>query len=144
MDNLFLLSKMRTLASPVFTSGKLKLMIPHVNKCATNLVDYFAAALFYAGDKALLAPSIKGIKLLLQICGEFCVEFDIGLNAKKSYLMYFGKKASISCDVMLNDKVLNWSDECKYLGVILKSGKIFSCSVAERVKKFYRCANAIL
>ena len=24
--------KMRTLSSPVFTSGKLKLMVPHVNK----------------------------------------------------------------------------------------------------------------
>ena len=58
--------------------------------------------------------------------------------------MYFGKKASISCEVTLNGKVLTWSDECKYLGVILKCGKIFGCSISEKVKKFYRCANAIL
>ena len=29
------------------------------------------------------------------------------------------------------------------IGVSLKSGKCFNCSITERVKKFYRCANAI-
>ena len=33
--------------------------------------------------------------------------------------------------------------EWTYLGVSLKSGKSFGCSVTERIKKFYRCANAI-
>jgi len=32
--------KMRALVSPVFTSGKLKLMIPHIDKCGENLVDF--------------------------------------------------------------------------------------------------------
>jgi len=36
--------KVRTLVSPVFTSGKLKLMIPHIEKCAGNLDEMFAAA----------------------------------------------------------------------------------------------------
>ena len=93
---------------------------------------------------ALLAPSIKGLKVLLKICEDYCAEFDICLNAGKSYLLYFGKKASISCNVTLNGKILNWSQECKYLGVILKCGKTFGCSIYERVKKYYRCANAIL
>ena len=53
---------MRTLASPVFTSGKLKLMIPHVNKCATNLVDYFAAAA--ASGEVLEAKSVYGMMTL--------------------------------------------------------------------------------
>ena len=30
-----------------------------------------------------------------------------------------------------------------YLGVTLRSGKIFNCSITDRLKKFYRCANAI-
>ena len=28
---------MRTIVSPVFTSGKLKLMIPHIDKCGANI-----------------------------------------------------------------------------------------------------------
>ena len=81
---------------------------------------------------------------LLKICGDYCSEFDIGLNANKSQLMYFGKPAVVSCVVTLNGKALQWSSECKYLGVILKCGKIFGCSTVERVKKFYRCLNSIL
>ena len=33
---------MRTLVSPVFTSGKLKLMAPHIEKCADNMDELFA------------------------------------------------------------------------------------------------------
>ena len=105
---------------------------------------YFAAALFYADDMAILAPSVKGLTTLLEICGNYCVEFDICLNADKSQLMYFGKQTVVSFSVTLNGKALDWSNECKYLGVILKSGKVFGCSTVERVKKFYRCLNAIL
>ena len=34
-------------------------------------------------------------------------------------------------------------DEWTYLGVLLKSDSIFNCSVQERIKKFYKCANVI-
>ena len=37
-----------------------------------------------------------------------------------------------------------WLSEWTYLGDTLKSAKSFDCSVKERLKKFYRCANAIL
>ena len=32
------------MVSPVFTSGKLKMMVPHIEKCADNLDEVFAAA----------------------------------------------------------------------------------------------------
>ena len=31
-----------------------------------------------------------------------------------------------------------------YLGVTLKSAKVFDCMIKDRVKKFFQCANAIL
>ena len=104
----------------------------------------FAAALFYADDMAILAPSIKGLVTLLDCCNEYCLEFDIGLNAKKSKLLYFGKRTATLYNVTLNGNSLQWVDEWTYLGVNLKGAKIFDCSVKDRVKKFYRCANAIL
>ena len=58
------------------------------------VLDVFLAALLYADDMAVLAPSIKGLQALLDKCNDFCVEWDICLNAKKSKLMYFGKRCS--------------------------------------------------
>ena len=106
--------------------------------------EIFAAALFYADDMAILAPSIRGLERLLDICGTYCVEWDIGLNAVKPRSMYFGKRVTICHDVILNGKLIPWADEWSYLGVKLKSGKSFGCSITERVQKFYRCANTIL
>ena len=36
----------------------------------------FAAALFYADDIAILAPSIKGLEHLLSNCGEYCEKIE--------------------------------------------------------------------
>ena len=44
----------------------------------------FAAALFYADDMAVLAPSLKGLQKLLDACSAYCIEWDIKLNAKKN------------------------------------------------------------
>ena len=103
----------------------------------------FTAALFYADDMAILAPSIKALKTLLDICGQYCLDWDICLNASKSKLMYFGKPVNISFKIAFNGNEVEWASEWKYLGVTLRSGKIFSCSVTDRIKKFYRCANSI-
>ena len=104
----------------------------------------FAAAIFYADDMAILSPSIKGLEYLLNICGEYCAEWDICLNSKKSRNLYFGRRASISYTVTLNGNAVEWADEWVYLGITLRSSKSFNCSIVDRVKKFYRCTNAIL
>ena len=45
---------------------------------------------------------------------------------------------------MLNGKKIEWAEEWPYLGITLKSGNTFECSVTDRVKKFYRFVNVIL
>ena len=92
---------------------------------------------------AILAPSIKGLQHLLLICEAYCEEWDICLNAKKSRNLYFGKRTLISYTITLNGKKVDWADEWVYLGVTLRSSKRFDCSIHERIKKFYRCSNAI-
>ena len=104
----------------------------------------FAAALFYADDMAILAPSIRGLQQLLKICENYCREWDICLNDKKTKNLYFGKPTSNLFKPTLNGNEIEWVEEWTYLGVSLRSGKTFGCSVSERIKKFYRCANAIL
>ena len=104
----------------------------------------FAAAVFYADDMALMAPSLRGLQRLLDICSSFCLEWDICLNPRKTKNLYFGKRCKSLAQLSLDGKEIEWVEECKYLGVTLKSAKNFGCSVIDRVKKFYKCANAIL
>ena len=103
----------------------------------------FAAALFYADDMAIIAPSIKGLQALLDECVAYCCEWDICLNVKKTKCLYFGKKCEYLHNLTINGKNIDWVTEWSYLGVMLKSGISFNCSVSERIKKFYRCANSI-
>ena len=103
----------------------------------------FAGALFYADDMAIVSPSLRGLKTLLRICEDYCSEWDICLNAKKSKSLYFGKRIEVIHSIELNGKAVDWVDQWVYLGVTLKSAKTFDCSIKERLKKFFRCANAI-
>ena len=106
-------------------------------------LNHFAAALFYADDMAILAPSVRGLRSLLTICSEYCETWDICLNAKKSKCLYFGKQIDNLHEITLNGTLIEWVAEWIYLGVTLKSAKSFECCVKERIKKFYKCSNAI-
>ena len=107
-------------------------------------MNLFAAALFYANDMAILSPSLKGLQTLIDICGNYCSEWDICLNAGKTKNLYFGKRCTNLAKLTLDGKPMEWYDSCVYLGVTLKSHKQFNCSISDRIRKFYRCANSIL
>ena len=109
-----------------------------------HISSTFAAALFYADDMCILAPSMKGLQKMLIICGEYCEKWDIGLNAKKTKNMHFGKKLEPTHKLMLNGAEIEWVLEWKYLGFVLRSGRTFSCSVKDKLKSFYRSLNGIL
>ena len=107
------------------------------------ILSIFLAALIYADDMALLAPSVKGLCTLLEACNDYCTEWDICLNARKSKLIYFGKRCSNLFVPSLNDTPMEWVETCMYLGICLVSHHRFKCSVTDRIRKFYKCANAI-
>ena len=107
------------------------------------VMEVFMASLQYADDMALLSPSVKGLQRLLDECSNFCSDWDICLNEKKSKLLYFGKSCNNLFAPCLEGKPLEWVTSWEYLGVKVVSGSQFCCSSSERIKKFYRCANAI-
>ena len=57
--------------------------------------------------------------------------------------MLFGKEYQLP-NLTLDGKDVEWVKSWTYLGVTLLSHKSFNCSVSEKIKAFYRCANAIL
>ena len=109
-----------------------------------HIQNVFAAALLYADDIAIMAPSLRGLQKLLDLCGNFCTEWDIRLNPNKTKNMRFGKPTQINFDVKLSNVSLEWINEWKYLGAKLRSGRRFDCTVLDTVKKFYRALNSIL
>ena len=104
----------------------------------------FAAALFYADDMAVLAPSIKGLQHLLSLCHGYCIEWDILLNTKKTKNLYFGKGPKPSFSVSIDSAAIPWVDQWVYLGLTLKSGSKFGCCVKEKLSSFYRALNSII
>ena len=107
------------------------------------LREVFLSILLYADDMALLAPSLRGLQKLLLATEDYCKAWDIMLNAKKSKNMSFGKKHSLT-PLQLDGKDIEWVDSWQYLGVTLKSHTRFNCCIDEKIKSFYRSANAIL
>ena len=57
-------------------------------------------------------------------------------------MFFFDKKRPVA-SLQLNGKDIKWVEKWPYLGVMLNGNKQFDCSIQDRLKKFYRCANAI-
>ena len=109
-----------------------------------HYISAFAAAFFYADDMAILAPSLKGLQKLLDICNEYCAAWDIRLNSSKTKNMFFGKGSIPTYHLKLDLEEIPWVTHWKYLGVVLVSGPSFGCCVKETLKKFYGALNSIL
>ena len=106
--------------------------------------NVFLSILLYADDMCLVAPSLRGLQRLLSIVGQYRCDWDIMLNPKKSKSMQFGKNTGQLPSLSLGGQVIEWVEKWTYLGVTLHLHKQFNCCIAEKVKKFYRSANAIL
>ena len=108
-----------------------------------HLRGVFLSILLYADDMALTAPSLKGLQILISATEEYCQNWDIMLNSKKTKNLSFGKKTDLP-PLTLDGKSIEWVDSWTYLGVKLQAHRQFNCDIDGKVKSFYRCANAIL
>ena len=115
------------------------------SKIGCHLVDLFIAAIMYADDLALLAPTRSSLQKLLDICYTYGAEWCISYNPTKTAVMVFGQKNECQ-SLTLNSAPIEFVNKCKYLGVIVtadKSGR-FSCTIDSFLSGFYRTSNTIL
>ena len=111
-----------------------------------HIIDYFVAAILYADDLCLLAPSRQSMQLLLDICQSYADRWCIRYNAKKTKCMIFGKdhdKVDMK-SLVLDNNGISFVNQYKYLGVIVQSSKNFSCDPKPSLCSFYRSVNTIL
>ena len=109
-----------------------------------HLIDMFIACLFYADDLCLIAPTRSSLQEMLNICQDYCSEFCHTFNVKKSKVLFFGKKNTHVCDLMLDGKPLEFVKQWKYLGVTVMAGPSLSFSAKPALGSFYRAVNSIL
>ena len=70
----------------------MKLNSVNVGCCIKSLVINH---LMYADDLALIAPSVKGLQTILDICYEYGLSHNIKFNESKSVCMHF--KVALPC-----------------------------------------------
>ena len=100
--------------------------------------------LMYADDLVLLAPSARGLSMLLKICSEYVIEHDIKYNSSKSNVMVFccQKLKDINIpDFMLGDEALSKVGKYKYLGHILCDDLNDDADIGRQYRKIYAQGN---
>ena len=108
-----------------------------------HLINMFVAALMYADDLALIAPTRSSLQHLLDLCHSYGIEWCISYNPSKTKVMLFGPP--VNCKPLtLNGLPIVFSDEYKYLGVYVVAGGEFRTSAKNHLQAFYCSSNTIL
>ena len=89
-------------------------------------LDQFSAALMYADDMALFAPSLRALQKLLNLCETYCIHWDIELNASKNPLrrLIFRYPSIYVCGIIRRHQVwrknASLSDPCRHETTIVR------------------------
>ena len=76
---------------------------------------------------------------MIDLCSEFCRQYCLSFNAKKSKVMIFGKIPLTLCG-----SGIDYVDEWKYLGVTIKNGRSLGFSARPDIASFFRACNAVI
>ena len=85
-----------------------------------SLNDKLVKCLMYADDIVLLSSSQKGLQRQLRILEEYCTEWQLNINAKKTKIMVASNR-KISAKFIYKDVELEQVDSFPYLGILFNS-----------------------
>ena len=110
--------------------------------CMINGV--YVGCLLYADDIILLSCSNCRLQSMLDLCCDIIRKIDLNFNVKKSVLIRIGPRWKRSCsNLFIDGNPLLFVTEIKYLGIVFKSGPLFSYNIDTAKAKFYRSFNAV-
>ena len=110
-----------------------------------HYIYLFIACILYADDLCLMAPTRGAMQEMLNICREYCEEFCLSFNVKKSKVLLYGNVKGVHvADLTLDGKSIEMVKEWKYLGVTVVAGAGLTFSHRSALSSFYRSANSIL
>ena len=109
-----------------------------------HMIDIFIACLMYADDMCLLAPSRGAMQEMLKICEEYCLEFCLSFNVKKSKSLIFSDKGIQIGPLLMYGEPIEYVPEWNYLGATIVAGTRLAFSCKGDLAKFYRSINSLL
>ena len=134
------------LLSPLLFSVYMDVLINRLRKSGLGckLMQQYFGCILYADDILLMSHSINAMRMMLIICQQFALDFDVKFNTMKSMVMRVGERYGIDCAPLTLDGCnLQYVQSLKYLGVYITANKHFRCCVKNSRMKFYRIFNAI-
>ena len=108
-----------------------------------HILGLFVACIFFADDLCLITPTREAMQQLLELCREYCDDFNLSFNAKKSKTLVFGNHRSDLKPLTLNGSEIDIVTEWRYLGTTLISGKSLSFSARSELRSFYCGVNSL-
>ena len=99
----------------------------------------------YADDLLLLSISVSDLQKMIAICNKELDWLDMRVNINKSSFLRIGRRHNISTtDIFISDIPISKSNEIRYLGIYIVSGRNFKCNMHCSKIKYFRCLNGIL
>jgi len=109
-----------------------------------RLFGEFYGCIVYADDIMLLSHSLNAMQLMLKICDDFAIDYDLKFNTEKSVAMRIGARHNVVCEPLnLAGKKLQFVQSLKNFGVFVVSARYFKCTVDHSKVKFYRIFNCL-
>jgi hypothetical protein len=98
----------------------------------------------YADDLLLLSISITHLQKMIDMCTQVLGYCDLQINPNKSFCLRIGPRHNISrCILTINNQLVTWKSEIRYLGVLIVSSKKFKCNLQGNRQKFFQATNSI-
>ena len=114
------------------------------SKLGCHIAGMCFNAIMYADDLSLLVISLRDLQLMVDLCIEELNCLDLKINVNKSVCMRIGRKHSEKIDsIEINNQLLTWKQEMRYLGVYFVSANSFKCNIQTSRQKFFRALNGI-
>ena len=108
----------------------------------------YLAALAYADDLTLLAPTAESMRTMLHICNEFATEFSVSFNVKKTKCMLFKPHSKAQFDYRpvfyVDGKAIEYVHQWPHLGNILDDLQDDSACISFRRNKLIGQANDVI
>ena len=104
----------------------------------------FFGCIMYADDLILLSPSVIGLQSMFHVCCAFANSHNLIFNAKKTVCIVVGKPRFNVFELCLNQHVIHWSKQFKYLGVNFIAGAELEVDIAPVRRNFYIACNSVI